>query len=114
MIVKRQLAAIRRADHDLDPAGDDHDQGVTRITCGEHHLTAPEGPPPGSCGDGLQVLGRNRAEQIGLAEDVGDFSRHQLAPGALALLATARSTVLTSYGVRWGCLLSSLATSPAT
>ena len=31
-----------------------------------------------------------------------------------ALLATARSTVLTSYGVRCGCLLSSRATSPVT
>ena len=32
----------------------------------------------------------------------------------MALLATARSTVLTSYGVRCGCLLSIRATRPVT
>jgi hypothetical protein len=42
-----QLRAVRGPDHDLDPAGDDQDQGVARITCGKQHLTAAHGPEPG-------------------------------------------------------------------
>ena len=31
---QRQLAAVRRTDDHLDPAGDDHDQGVAWVTSG--------------------------------------------------------------------------------
>ena len=41
---ERQLRAVRGPDHDLDPPGDDQDQGVARITRGEQHLTTPHVP----------------------------------------------------------------------
>ena len=51
---QRELAAVRGPDHDLDAAGDDHEQCVAGIAPGEHHLPAPEDPQSGRCGDGIE------------------------------------------------------------
>jgi hypothetical protein len=52
---QRQLAAIGGTDHDLDPAGDDHDHGVAGVAGVEYDLTAPVGPQPRFGRNGLQV-----------------------------------------------------------
>jgi hypothetical protein len=73
---QRQLGAVGGAHHDLDPAGDHHDQGVAGITGGKHHLTAAERPQPGRRRHRFEISGRHRAKQAGLAQGASHVSCH--------------------------------------
>jgi NTE family protein len=94
---QRQLTAVRRPDHHLDPAGQHHDHGIARIARGEQHLTAAEGPRPGRRRDRLQIRGRSRTEQISRAQDIRHVSAHPSPPGG------GRCCPLSRHGHDHGC-----------